>query len=103
MVARRALPERHVPSYLGRILNGRAQPVGTCFQIAPTLLITAWHVLSSIDLADVGANIVIDPLGGGRSFNGTVAVVDPEYDLAVIVSTAPLRASVRLVSRFGDA
>jgi hypothetical protein len=33
------------------------------FQIASTLLITAWHVPSSIGLAGIGANAAIDPLG----------------------------------------
>ena len=37
-----------VPGYLGRVLDGDGAPVGTCFQVAPGVLVTAWHVLDEI-------------------------------------------------------
>jgi hypothetical protein len=44
-----------VPGYLGRVLDADGAPVGTCFQVAPGVLVTAWHVLSAIGAASEDA------------------------------------------------
>jgi hypothetical protein len=53
---------RRVPGYLGRVLDGDAAPAGTCFQVTPGVLITAWHVLDDIGAASAGAPVRIDAL-----------------------------------------
>jgi tetratricopeptide (TPR) repeat protein len=76
--------DARVPRYLGRVLDG-GEPAGTCFQVAPGVLVTAWHVLEEAGAADEGAAVEIDPLAGGSAFGVTVARVDPVHDLAVLV------------------
>jgi len=79
-----------VPEYLGRVLDGDGDPVGTCFQVAPGVLATAWHVLDDIGAPDEGAEITVDPLGGGEPFAAVVARVDALRDLAVLTSDSQL-------------
>jgi len=81
-----------VPGYLGRVLDGDRAPVGTCFQVAPGVLVTAWHVLDDIDAAAENAQVRIDPLAGGKAFDAAVARMNPLRDLAVLTSTAGLPA-----------
>jgi len=57
--------DSRVPGYLGRVLDADANPVGTCFQVAPRILMTAWHVLEAAGSAGIGAAVLVDPLGGG--------------------------------------
>ena len=78
-----------VPGYLGRVLDGDGDPVGTCFQVAPGVLVTAWHVLEDIGAASDRRPVRVDPLAGGESFEATVARVDPVHDLAVLTSDMP--------------
>ena len=51
MTAAAGVPDARVPGYLGRVLDGDGAPVGTCFQVAPGVLVTAWHVLDDIGAA----------------------------------------------------
>jgi hypothetical protein len=78
-----------VPGYLGRVLDGGA-PVGTCFQVAPGVLVTAWHVLDDIGAAAENARVRIDPLAGGEAFDAAAARMDPLRDLAVLTTAAGL-------------
>ena len=82
-------PDGRVPGYLGRVLDA-GSPVGTCFQVAPGVLVTAWHVLEDIGSAAVNAGVRVDPLAGGDRFEATVERVDPARDLAVLTSGAGL-------------
>ena len=82
-----------VPGYLGRVLDGDGGPVGTCFQVARGVLVTAWHVLEDIGAAAENAGVRVDPLGGGDWFGAVVSRVDPVHDLAVMVSGTALPAS----------
>ena len=84
-------PDARVPGYLGRVLDGSV-PVGTCFQVAPGVLVTAWHVLNDIGAAADEARVRIDPLAGGEAFDAAVARLDPLRDLAVLTSAAGLPA-----------
>jgi tetratricopeptide (TPR) repeat protein len=81
-----------VAGYLGRVLAEGDRPVGTCFQVATGVLVTAWHVLNDIGAAAQDASVRVDPLAGGDAFDATVARVDPVHDLAVITTGTPLPA-----------
>ena len=95
-------PGVHVPSrlarfvgigsgYLGRVLDGDGAPVGTCFQVAPGVLVTAWHVLDEIGAAE-NAQVQIDPSATGERFDAIVSRIDRLRDLAVLTSAASLPA-----------
>ena len=84
------VPDGRVPGYLGRVLDGSGAPVGTCFQVEPGVLVTAWHVLDDVDSAADGEPVQIDPLAGGDSFSAAVARLDRTHDLAVLVGDAHL-------------
>ncbi|MBY8870506.1 CHAT domain-containing protein [Micromonospora sp. PLK6-60] len=74
-----------VPGFLGRILSGaRGEPAGTCFQIAPGILVTAWHVLDSVRSGEEGQPVWVDPLAGGAAVPGRTVRIDPLHDLAVV-------------------
>ena len=79
-----------VPGYLGRVLDGDGGPVGTCFHVAPGVLVTAWHVLEDIGAAADDAQVWVDPLAGGEAFGAVVVRMDPLRDLAVLASDACL-------------
>ncbi len=87
-------PDRRVPAYLGRVLDADGEPAGTCFQVAPGIVATAWHVLNEVGAGAVDAEVAIDPLAGGKSQVGTVVAVDPSADLAIVRLTTPLGASI---------
>ena len=80
-----------MPGYLGRVLDGDGAPVGTCFQVAPGVLVTAWHVLDDIGAAADDARVRVDPLAGGEAFEAAVVRMDPLRDLAVLTSDARCR------------
>ena len=92
MTAAADVPDGRVPGYLGRVLDGDGAPVGTCFQVAPGVLVTAWHVLDDIGAAAENARVRIDPLAGGEAFGAAVARMDPLRDLAVLTSALGLPA-----------
>ena len=79
-----------VPGYLGRMLGDDGAPVGTCFQVSPGVLVTAWHVLDAIGAASDGAPVRVDPLAGGAAFGAVVVRFDPLRDLAVLTCDAAL-------------
>ena len=85
-----------VPAYLGRVLDAAGAPVGTCFQVEPGLLATAWHVLVDVGGGDVGAVVSVDGLAPGGPGPGPAVVlrVDPVHDLAVLRRESPLPESV---------
>ena len=111
MTATAGVSDGRVPGYLGRVLDGDGGPVGTCFQVAPGVLVTAWHVLEDIGAAADDARVGVDPLAGGEAFGAAVVRIDPLRDLAVLAADArlpevagalaatdqmPLRARVRV-------
>jgi hypothetical protein len=93
MTATAGVSDRRVPGYLGRVLDGEGAPVGTCFQVAPGVLVTAWHVLDGIRAAGQDAQVKVDPLAGGEAFEAAVARLDQAHDLAVLISGVPLPAT----------
>lgn len=84
--------EDRVPGYLGRVLDAEGRPVGTCFQVVPGVLVTAWHVLRDAGVGDLGDEVRIEPLGGGEGFAARVENADQLHDLSV------LRAESRLAT-----
>ena len=90
MTAAAGAADGRVPGYLGRVLDGGGAPVGTCFQVAPGVLVTAWHVLDDIGAAVDDARVRIDPLAGGEAFDAAVARMDSLRDLAVLTSAVGL-------------
>ena len=92
MTATAGVPDVRVPGYLGRVLDGDGAPVGTCFQVAPGVLVTAWHVLDDIGGAAEDVQVPVDPLAGGEAFGAAVARMDPLRDLAVLTCVASLPA-----------
>jgi hypothetical protein len=72
-------------------VNGAA--MGTCFQVASGVLVTAAHVLDHVGAGDVNARLGVDALDGAEAFEATVAQADREHDIAVIVSTRSLPAT----------
>jgi hypothetical protein len=91
------IPDARVPGYLGRVLDGVGAPVGTCFQVAPGVLVTAWHVLDGLGAVTEKARVRIDPLAGGQAFDAAAARTNPLRDLAVLTTTAGLSAVARSI------
>lgn len=61
--------DQRVPGFLGRVLDAAGEPVGTCFQVVPGVLMTAWHVLDDLGAGDADTVVRVDPLhrpGGAR-------------------------------------
>ena len=87
-----------VPGYLGRVLAADGNPVGTCFQVAPGVLVTAWHVLDGIgggvEGGVEGTEVAVVPLAGGEPFHAVVARVHAPRDLAVLRAAAELPAVI---------
>jgi tetratricopeptide (TPR) repeat protein len=87
--------DRRVPAYLGRVLDTADRPVGTCFQIAPGIVVTAWHVVDSLGAGEQGDAVRLDSLGGAAGpWEAVVRAVDALADLAVLQIPEPLGASV---------
>ena len=101
-MAEGGVPAGQVPGYLGRILGPDGAPVGTCFQMAPGVLVTAWHVLDAIGAASEDASVLVDPLAGGSSFPGVVKRLDPLRDLAVLTTVTHLPAVAGEVTPTGE-
>lgn len=85
---------RRALAYLGRVLDGN-YPVGTCFQLSPGVLVTAWHVLVGIGLDGEGSEVWVDGLEGGEAFVATVHSFDEMHDLAVLDTAGDLGGSIR--------
>ncbi|MBO4273002.1 FxSxx-COOH system tetratricopeptide repeat protein [Microbispora triticiradicis] len=80
--------DHRVPPYLGRIVDSADNSIGTCFQIAPGLLVTAAHVLRGT------STVRFAPLGGGPTSTGMLLRVDEQNDLAVFQADLGLAAAV---------
>ena len=89
--------DAYVPAYVGRILTTAGAPVGTCFQVAPGILVTAWHVLDAIGAGADGDPVPVDALAGhGASMMATVLRTDPWHDVAVLRSPRPFGESIAI-------
>lgn len=87
--------DSRIAGFLGRVLGPDGAAAGTCFQVAPGTLVTAWHVLEALERGGVGAWVDTDALDGseGRA-RAHVVAVDVARDLAVLRRAEPLPAAV---------
>ncbi len=84
-----------IPAYLGRILTDEGISAGTCFQVSPGVLVTAWHVLNDLGRDAEGDTVNIDALNDASELaTAQVIRVDPLHDLAVLRVDTPLPESV---------
>jgi trypsin-like peptidase len=90
--------DMRIPPYLGRVLSTAGVAAGTCFQVTPGVLVTAWHVLDDVRAAQPGDEVMVDPLGGGNKRLARVERVDDRCDLAVLIVAEPLEGCVVAVS-----
>lgn len=90
-----AVGDARVPGFLGRVLDAGGAPAGTCFQVAPGVLVTAAHVLAGLGCDVTGASPAVDALNGSAPPGpARVVAVDALRDLAVLRRAAPLPESV---------
>jgi hypothetical protein len=87
-----------IPGYLGRVLDRDGVPAGTCFQVAPGVLVTAWHVLDEVGASGDGAQVRVDPLAGGTVFRAEVMRTDPLRDLAVLTCEMSLTGAAAVLA-----
>ncbi|MGH3390348.1 MAG: trypsin-like peptidase domain-containing protein [Actinomadura sp.] len=74
-----------IPGFLGRLVGTAGEPAGTCFQVAPGVLVTAWHVIERLGCGQVDAWVGTDALDGTTPVAGAqVLATDPVRDLAVL-------------------
>jgi S1-C subfamily serine protease len=86
--------DKRVPSFLGRVLDSGHQPVGTCFQVAVGVMVTAWHVLYDIGKGDLGSQVTIDALRDQCNvIQAEVVGTDRVHDLAVLRSTSSIAST----------
>ncbi|WP_407562326.1 hypothetical protein [Streptomyces sp. 184] len=88
-----------VPDYVGRILSSSGVPQGTCFQLAPGYLVTAWHVAQGTLALGDDAVLRVDRLrdpGAGR-ITARVLAEDRKADLALLAADAAFPGSARLL------
>ncbi|MFC4031963.1 trypsin-like peptidase domain-containing protein [Streptomyces polygonati] len=78
---------------LGRVLDDRGVPFGTCFQVAPGIVVTAWHVLAALGRAETGAVVSVGTFHGPAA-PAEVVAVGPLWDLAVLRRAEPLPGTV---------
>ena len=84
-----------VPGFLGSVMDPDGVPAGTGFQVAPGIIVTAWHVLAEAGSDRVGARVRVDALdGSGVPAETEVIGGDVRRDLAVLRSSRPLAATV---------
>jgi hypothetical protein len=86
-------PRSGIPDYLGRVLDPDGEAVGTCFQVASGVIVTAAHVLADAGADRAGAMASIDPPGGGGGREAKVIRVEELFDLAVLTTPEPLGAA----------
>ncbi|HUB38581.1 MAG TPA: NACHT domain-containing protein [Streptosporangiaceae bacterium] len=89
----------NAPAYIGRILQPDGSPAGTCFEIAPGVLVTACHVLRQLSL-QVGEAAIVEALDGFISpTEAFILAMDESSDVAVLRSSQLFRTPVTAVAR----
>jgi tetratricopeptide (TPR) repeat protein len=67
--------------------------VGSCFEVASGVLVTAWHVVDDLGCGLDDA-VMLDALAGGPTLRARVDRLDPMHDLAVLRADASLGGQV---------
>jgi Trypsin-like peptidase domain/Caspase domain len=87
-----------ITDFLGAVLDNDGIILGTCFQIASGVFVTAGHVVASAypatDDAEVGMIVRVEPITGGAAFDSRVESVDQKHNIAVMHSTMELPSTV---------
>ncbi|WP_159072268.1 trypsin-like peptidase domain-containing protein [Streptomyces sp. CMB-StM0423] len=88
-----------VPDYVGRILSSSGVPQGTCFQLAPGYLVTAWHVVQGTLALGDDEVLTVDRLRdpGADRITARVLAEDRKADLALLAADAAFPGSARLL------
>lgn len=88
-----------VPLYMGRILSPSGVPQGTCFQLAPGYLVTAWHVVQATLALGDDEVLRVDRLShpGAERITARVAADDKRADLALLKADVSFPESARLL------
>ncbi|MEV6441160.1 tetratricopeptide repeat protein [Amycolatopsis sp. NPDC051716] len=77
------------------MLTDEGASVGTCFQVSPGVLVTAWHVLNDLGRGAEHDTVSVDALNGATEpATAEVIRTDPLHDLAVLRVAQPLPDSV---------
>jgi hypothetical protein len=86
---------RRLPSYLGRVLDGD-RSIGTCFQLTPGVIVTAFHVVEGLGVLNVGQKVIVAPLEptAGLPFAAAMQLFDAAHDLAVLQTTGDFGGSI---------
>ena len=71
-------------SYLGHIVDDGQNIVGTGFQVAPGLLITALHVVGPLALQDPESEVQLVPFGGNQPQRAVIQAAAGDLDLALL-------------------
>src|SRR4051812_26020859 len=88
-------PDPRIPGFLGRALDVRGVPVGTCFQERPGILVTAFHVLQDARKYGHQSAFLIDALNGATEpIEAEAVAFDEDRDLAVLRTEQPLPESI---------
>jgi S1-C subfamily serine protease len=94
------MTKRHpVPAYLGRVLSPSGVPQGTCFQIAPGWLVTAWHVAQATFALGDDEALRVDRLSepGAERIPARVVSEDRKADLVLLRADKAFPTSARLL------
>jgi S1-C subfamily serine protease len=80
--------------YLGQVLNKEGTPVGTSFQAAPGILVTARHILEGLLDDEIGALVRVASLQGGPARSARVLHLNRSSDLAILELAEPFSGLV---------
>ncbi|MFJ1768443.1 CHAT domain-containing protein [Amycolatopsis sp. NPDC088138] len=76
------------------MLTDAGEAFGTCFQVSPGVVVTAWHVLDGLGRSAEHDSVSVDPLNGvSEPTAAEVIRIDPLHDLAVLRLAQPLSGS----------
>ncbi|MGY6658583.1 phosphorylase family protein [Amycolatopsis sp. TRM77291] len=91
--------DARVPAYLGCVLDENGAAAGTCFQVAPGILVTAWQLLHNIGAGTPDSAVQVGTFSSGTPpRRAVVRRVDPERDLAILSANEPLPGTVPALS-----
>jgi uncharacterized protein YegL len=93
--------KRDLSRSLGRVLNRDGVVVGTCFQVAPGVFVTASHVLGAAGTGrgDVPTSVELEPISGGKRLQARVSRLDHQHDLAILESDSSFSTAAPPLAR----
>ncbi|GIH65417.1 trypsin-like serine peptidase [Microbispora siamensis] len=85
-------------NFLGTVKGSQGESVGTCFQVAPGVLVTAAHVVRDAGGLAIGGTVSFSPIDSDDVSTARVERIDEIHDLAVLRSSTPLPSEVSILS-----